>query len=545
MSEQPSEPRPHSHRTSHRPSHRPSRRHVLVAGATTLTAATLGATAFGSPAAAAPTATRGARLARGLRQDPFTLGVASGDPLPDGVVLWTRLASDPLALDGHGGMPGKNVPVAWQVATDERFRDVVASGAQVARPEAAHSVHVELAGLRPGADYFYRFRAGTHVSPTGHTRTAPALGSSPQRFAFAFASCQNYPSGFYNAYANMADDDLDLVAFLGDYIYEGGAQGSLGRGHLPDTEIWSLADYRVRHAQYRSDADLQTAHAAFPWAVVFDDHEVENNWADDRSQEDGEEDADPAVFLQRRARAFQAYYEHMPLRRAQRPNGPDVQMYRRLRFGDLVEMSLLDTRQYRSDQVEDARRDDPSRTILGRRQRDWLESGLAASSARWNILAQQVFFSQRDFADGKETVYSNDAWDNYQVERDAVRDALGSSGAANPVVVTGDVHASYVNDVLADFDDPGSRAVATELVGTSISSGGDGVDQNSGDEVQLEQNPHIRFINRKRGYVRNVVTRGEWTADFRIVDHVTSRGAPASTRATFVVEDGRAGARRA
>ncbi|NIJ10548.1 alkaline phosphatase D [Saccharomonospora amisosensis] len=510
-----------------------SRRRVLAG------TAALGASMLGSMSVFARTSS-----AQSIAQAPFTLGVASGDPWPDGVVLWTRLASDPLAADGRGGMPDRPISVEYQVATDEKFRRIAAAGQSLAQPEAGHSVHIELSGLQPGREYFYRFRAERTISPVGRTKTAPAPGTRLDRFAFAFASCQNYPVGFYNAYAHMAEEDLDLVAFLGDYIYEGDAQGDLGRGHVPNAEIWSLADYRVRHAQYRSDADLQAAHAAFPWAMVFDDHEVENNWASDISQPDNEPDADPEVFRRRRARAFQAYYEHMPMRRAQRPIGPDVHMYRRLTFGDLADIYLLDTRQYRSDQVGDAERHDPSRTILGAEQKAWLFEQTGGPTARWNVLAQQVFFSQRDFVAGSGTNFSNDAWDGYRVERDAVRDHLAASGTSNPVVITGDVHASYVCDVKADFNDPASATVATELVGTSISSGGDGVDQRDSDAVQLSENPHIKFINRRRGYVRNTLTPTEWIADYRIVDHVTKRGAPIRNRATFRISDGHPGAER-
>ncbi|MUL40634.1 alkaline phosphatase [Streptomonospora sp. PA3] len=517
----------------------PTRRRALAAGTATLGAAALGAGTLGaSPAWAEPGAGRGRRIT-----DPFTLGVASGDPLPDGFVLWTRLAPEPLAEDGHGGMPDRRVRVRWQVAADERFRRVVAAGAEFARPEEGHSVHVEVHGLRPGAEYFYRFRVGREFSPVGRTKTAPRPGDRLDRFAFAFASCQNFPSGYYTAHAHMAQEDLDLVCFLGDYIYEGGAQGELGRGHLPAREVFSLADYRVRHAQHKTDEDLQAAHAAFPWAVVFDDHEVENNWADDISEADDEPDQDPEVFLRRRARAFQVYYEHMPLRRAQRPRGAAMQLFRRLTFGDLVDVHLLDTRQYRSDQVGDAGHADPGRTLLGARQREWLLEGLHGPTARWNVLAQQVFFSQRQFLAPPESNFTNDGWDGYRYERDRIRDQL-ASGPSNPVVITGDVHANYLCDVKADFDDPDSATVATELVGTSITSGGDGEDQRPGDLVQLEQNPHIKLINRRRGYVRNQVSRDQWRTDYRIVDYVSRRGAPVRDLATCVIEEGRPGAQQ-
>ncbi len=512
-----------------------SRRRVLTGGAATLGAGVLVAAptrAFAAPVAARPES----RI-----RAPFTLGVASGEPLPDGVVLWTRLAPDP--LDG-GGMPDRPVPVAWQVATDERFRNVVASDAEVARPELGHSVHAEVGGLAPGAEYFFRFRVGSELSPVGRTKTAPAAGAALDRFAYAFTSCQSYPAGFYTALARMAEEDLDLVVQLGDYIYEGGRSPSpIGRSHEGDGEPVTLRDYRNRHAQYRTDTDLQDAHAAFPWAAVLDDHEIDNNWADEVPQ-------DPAVqsreeFLARREAAFQAYYEHMPLRRVSLPRGIDMQLYRRLTFGDLVDVHLLDTRQYRSDQVNQDQRADPTRTILGDEQEAWVRQAVAGPTARWNVLAQQVFFSQRDFLSGPGQSLSTDAWDNYVVERDSLRDHIAAVGTTNPVVLTGDVHANYVCDILADFDDPDSATVATELCGTSISTGGDGQDQAPGDAVQLAENPHIKFINRNRGYVRNVLTPTEWTADFRVVDVISSPGAPARTRATFVIEDGRPGAQPA
>ncbi|WP_160050587.1 alkaline phosphatase [Nocardiopsis sp. FR4] len=507
-----------------------TRRQVLAGGAAALGAVALG-TAW-SPEARAETTTRASRVV-----EPFTLGVASGEPFHSSVVLWTRLAPDPLAEDGLGGMPDRAVEVEWQVSEDEDFARLAASGTVETGPRDAHAVHVEARGLRPGAQYFYRFRADGEISPVGRTRTATPPGQRLDRFAFAFASCQNYTHGHYTAQAHLAQEDLDLVAFLGDYIYEGPEQGTVGRGHLSRVEVRSLAEYRIRHAQYKSDTDLQAAHAAFPWAVVFDDHELENNWADDQS--DGEV-ISPEDFLRRRAQAFKAYYEHMPLRRSQLPTGPDMRLHRRLTFGNLVDMHLLDTRQYR-DKQDQAQRENPDRTLLGAEQKQWLFEGLSSSRARWNVLAQQVFFSQRDFAAGEARRFSDDSWDNYVVERDEVRDRLAR--VRNGVVITGDVHANYVNDVKADFDDPASATVATELVGTSFSSGGDGAEQNPGDAVQLSENPHIRFINRRRGYVRNVVTPTEWTADYRVVDYVSEPGAPIRDRARFVVEDGVAGVR--
>lgn len=502
-------------------------RRTLLGGAVALTGAAVALRAPWVSAAEAPAA----------MPYPFTLGVASGDPTPDGVVLWTRLAPDPLAPDGRGGMGERPVLVGWEVAEDEGFARVVARGSVLARAEDAHAVHVEVAGLRPRADYCYRFRAGSVTSPVGRTRTAPAPGARVEHLALAAASCQCRQDGFYNAWAAMTRDDLDLVVWLGDYIYESPAGSALGRAHLPVTEASSLADYRVRHAQYKTDPDLQAAHAAFPWAVTVDDHDVENNWAGDVSQVDGEPDADPAVFRRRRADAYRAFWEHLPLRRAQRPQGPEMRLHRRLAFGDLADLHLLDTRRARSDQ-DPAHPRDPARTMLGAAQRAWLWDGLARPSARWTVLAQQVFFAPRDLAAGPAVALDEDSWDDCAVERDALRDHLVAARTPNPVILTGDVHAHHAADVLADFTDPGSRPVATELVTSSISSGGDGAPRFAGDAALLAENPHLRVLDRRRGYVRSTISPREWRADFQVVDRVSVRGAAARTAASVVIPDG-------
>jgi len=473
-------------------------------------------------------------------QDPFSLGVASGDPLADGVVLWTRLAPEPLSADG--GMPGRKVPVRYEVARDEGFRDVVRKGNTFATPELAHSVHVEVEGLDPAREYFYRFKTGPEESPVGRTLTAPAADADLAELTFAFVSCQNYPSGYFTPYRHIAEEDLALVVHLGDYIYEGDGQGTIGRGHVPASEIFTLADYRKRYGQYKGDEDLQAAHARHPFVVTSDDHEVDNNYAD----EIPEDDQDPQAFLRRRADAYQAYYEHQPLRLSAKPQGPDMRLYRRLTYGRLAEFNVLDTRQYRSDQVPEEVRFASGRTMTGEQQEDWLFDGLAGSGARWNVLAQQVFFGERDFVAGPGTSYSNDAWDNYVPARRRITDFLADSATANPIVLTGDVHKNYVSNIERDFSEPeSSELVATEFVGTSISTGGDGVDQDASDRVVLAENPNIKFANRKRGYVRCTLDRGQWRSDFRIVDFVTRPGAPIRTRASFVVEDGVAGAQEA
>ncbi|MGH3326282.1 MAG: alkaline phosphatase D family protein [Streptomycetales bacterium] len=497
-------------------------------------------------APAAALAAPSARIA-----DPFTLGVASGDPAPDGVVLWTRLAPDPLADDGRGGMPDLEIPVQWQVATDEGFRNVVRSGRVDARSEHAHSVHVEVSGLRPGRDYFYRFRVRREISPVGRTRTAPGTGARLSSLAFAFASCQRFPSGFYTAYRDMADQELDFVVHLGDYLYEGGDQGGLGRGHLPSREITTLADYRVRHAQYRTDPNLQAAHAAFPWIVTWDDHEVDNNYAG----AEADPDAPPEQFLARRAAAYRAYFEHLPLRRSSVPRGPDALLFRRLTFGDLAEFNVLDTRQFRDDQPDCAGQKvtdgycepalDPARTMLGREQRRWLFGGLGNSGARWNILAQQILFAQKDnkpALDEAEYVGGGDQWDGYKAERDAILGFLAESRVPNPIVLTGDWHRNAVYDLKADFSDPDSATLGVEFVGTSISSGGDQAHPVT--SYEDPDDPHERFLNTNRGYVLCDLTGERWRSRFRIVSTVSAPQAVASTLETFLVEDGRPGARR-
>ncbi|MGH9855867.1 MAG: alkaline phosphatase D family protein, partial [Blastocatellia bacterium] len=266
--------------------------------------------------------------------DPFSLGVASGDPLPDGVVLWTRLAPDPL---NGGGMPPHGATVKWEIATDEQMKKVAQRGSTVASPEFGHSAHVDVRGLQPGRWYWYRFMVGSAVSPIGRTRTAPALNAQLGRLSFAFASCQHYETGYFTAYKHLADERLDLVVHLGDYIYEGAPVANRPRQHN-SPEIISLEDYRNRYALYKSDPNLKLAHAAFPWIVTWDDHEVDNNYASDVP----EDSQTRSAFLERRAHAYQAYYEHMPLRRSSLPRGSELRLYRRLRFGDLAEFSVLD-----------------------------------------------------------------------------------------------------------------------------------------------------------------------------------------------------------
>jgi alkaline phosphatase D len=474
---------------------------------------------------------------------PFTLGVASGDPAPDGVVLWTRLARDPLH---GGGMPRERIEVDWQVAADERMGQVVQQGRATATPDLGHSVHVEVNGLEPGRWYWYRFKTGSHLSVIGRTRTAPDASKPLDKLSFAFASCQHYEQGYYTAYEHMAEEDIDLVVHLGDYIYEGGIGKDRPRRHN-GSEILSLDDYRNRHALYRSDPALQKTHAMFPWIVTWDDHEVDNNYADD-SPEDGMQ---RERFLERRANGYQAYYEHMPLRRSSLPRGSSLQLYRRLAFGDLAEFSVLDTRQYRTNQPcgdgnkpQCAEALSAQQTALGDEQERWFLDGLQRSQKRWNIIAQQILMAKIDRGTN-EPLFSMDQWSGYEVARTRILNFLQERPIANPVVLSGDIHSNWVADLKVDFANPKSATVGSEFVGTSISSGGDGDDAQEEAKGFYSRNPHLHFMNRQRGYVRCEVTPKQWRSDYRVVDYVTKPGSGIKTRASFVVEAGRAGVQKA
>ncbi len=477
--------------------------------------------------------------------NPFSLGISSGDPLPDAVVLWTRLAPEP--LESFGGMDPVAVPVEWQVAEDPAFRRVVRHGTALALPEYVHAVHVDVRGLRPGREYFYRFKAGYHLSPVGRTKTAPDPRAYVSAFSFGAVSCQAWFDGYFTAYRHLAEEDLDLVVHLGDYIYEYSVQTNGGRPDmvLPDkyNRVTTLLnDYRDRYALYKLDPDLQAAHAAFPWIVTWDDHEVVNNYADDDHPS-----MPPADFLVRRANAYRAYWEHMPLRAQLEPVGPDVAMYRRFTFGRLLEFSMLDTRQYRDDQacgdgqrIDCAERLDPARTLLGPEQESWLYDGLSRSRATWNLLGQQIMMAQVDFSLDPGQTFSMDLWDGYKPARDRVVAALTERQVTNPVILSGDFHRAMAAEVRADFDDPESATVATEFVGTSISSGLDGADRDEFAEPFLA-NSHVRFYSAQRGYLRFQVTPELLQSDFRTVPYIRQRGAPVQTRASFVTEEGMPG----
>lgn len=482
---------------------------------------------------------------------PFSLGVASGDPLPDGVVLWTRLAPDPLH---GGGMPQQNVPVQWQIAADENMRQVVRVGTAIATPELAHSVHVDVRGLEPAREYFYQFKVRNEYSPVGRTKTAPARSARVDQLTFAFCTCQKWEDGYYSAYRRMAEEDLDLVFHLGDYIYEYGidSTGGVRNVPLPDQfreETVTLERYRLQHALYKTDPDLQRAHALFPFVVTWDDHEVDNDYTGAISQ-----DKDPIKqFLHRRAAAYQAFYEHLPLRRFSLPQGPDMRLYRRLTFGDLAEFSVLDTRQYRSDQPcgdgetpRCAAALNPLKTMTGTEQERWLLDGLDRSQARWNVLAQQVLMAELDHKIGPGEIFWNDSWDGYPLARNRILSHIATRKIANPVVITGDWHSTFVNDLKLNFKNPKSPTVAAEFVTPSLTSNGDASVYGPYYGPKIPENPHIKFFDGdRRGYFRVNLNRERWQTDLRIVTTVSRPDAPVYTLASFVVENGRPGVQRA
>ena len=508
-------------------------------------------------ASAALSALAGLRLVPGARAlagtgPLFPLGVASGDPRANSVVLWTRLARDPLMPDG--GMGPAAVAVDWEIAADEQFGQVLQSGRELAQADNAHTVHVTPNGLRPDSWYWYRFHAEGETSRVGRARTMPAGGTRPSQLRFALVSCQDYGNGYYAAYHDIAQQDLDFVVHVGDYIYEYGA-GSGAVRQPAGGETQTLADYRARYALYRLDPQLQDAHALFPFVVTWDDHEVQDNYTGPIS----EYGISSEVFAARRADAYRAYYEHMPLRRSARPTERGMRLYRHFDFGSLARILMLDGRQYRTDQpchppafgiVASCPEDSAAAgTFLGARQEHYVRHTLRRSPATWNVLAQQVMMMRGDLAAafGSTTpIFNMDAWDGYQAQRTRLLDYFATRRPSNPIVLTGDIHSAWAADLKQNFLDPTSATVAVEFVCTSITS-----DFPAGFVPLIEANlgpnsanPHIKFFEgRQHGYVRCTVTPGLWRSDYRAVDSILDPFAPASTLASWVVEDGVPGTR--
>jgi alkaline phosphatase D len=511
-----------------------------------------GASASALLAALTPAASRQVWANPVFSAYPFRLGVASGDPLPDGVVIWTRVAPDPL---NGGGMPNRAVPVSWEIARDERFNAVARRGETLARPELGHSVHVEVDGLEPGRPYWYRFRVGGEVSSTGRTKTAP--DGLPAVVRFANVGCQRYEDGYLTAFQHLAKEDLDFVFHYGDYIYEyrGKNDGVPRLREANGDEIYTIVDYRNRYALYKLERELQAAHAAHPFLSSYDDHEIDNNWAGATSEEDGSETFPAAVppeyFALRKQMGLNAWYENMPVRKAALPRGPEITAYRRLRYGTLAQIHVLDTRQYRDDQpcgdgVKSACPGvaNPQAQILGTEQERWLFDGLARSDATWNVLAQQVPVMRRDLtpAGVNEEHISMDKWDAYPAARDRLFRHVEQAQVKGLVVLTGDVHNAWVADLKADFLNPSSATLGTEFISSSMATTGDGFEINDVRQNQVDRNPHVKYFNNRRGYNVHEATRDRMTVRVRAVDYVTRRDAPLVTKASFAVEAGKPGA---
>jgi alkaline phosphatase D len=491
------------------------------------------------------------------RAYPFSLGVASGSPLPDSVILWTRILFDPL---NAASTPALALQVRWEVAHDRAFSRIAATGKATAAPELAHSVHVDVRGLEPDRWYWFRFMQGDAVSPVGRTRTAPAAGSMPAMLKVAVASCQHWEFGSYAAHRHIAAANPDLVLFLGDYIYEWGPYHLAHPSNaLRVNESFTLAEYRARYAQYKSDPDLQASHLAAPWIVTWDDHEVANDYSPER-----DELLTPG-FVARRAAAYQAFYEHMPLRVVAPRQGRfgEMRIYQRYDWGQLARLHVLDDRQYRalhacprpgrggSNSVTPgackALRD-PTRSMLGSAQESWLESGLSSSKARWNIIAQQTPMAQSTqipLVRGRGGRFWTDGWDGYPQARKRLFGALQASQAANPLILSGDVHTFYATDLRPDFNRPVAKhnpVIATEFCSTSVTSGSR---PQARTLEYVAMNPHVKYgRSDKRGFMLMEMTPQTTTTVFAGLDDVRDARSGLARLATFQVAAGRPGARR-
>lgn len=496
-------------------------------------------------------------------ESPFKHGVASGDPLQDRVILWTRVT--PLSLDDG------DIPVTVLVADDADFQSNVQSYPASAIRARDWTVKVDFSGLAAGKRYYYRFEALGQTSPVGRTQTA---ADDPTQIRFAVVSCSNFPNGYFNAYRFIAErDDLDMVLHLGDYLYEyGGGEGD--RTHEPPREILTLEDYRVRHAQYKGDADLAAAHAAHPWITVWDDHESTNNSRRDSAENHTE--GDEGVWAIRKAWAQQAYDEWMPIRLPE-PGNPD-RIWRRFQFGSLLDLWMLDTRLYdRDDEAGFLSPEifDPSRRLIGPEQQQWLFEGLRTTNATWKMLGQQVMFGPLKATplpdiglplgalgelpipllgggEGVSDAYVNpDQWDGYQAERKAVLEHLRRYEIDNTVVLTGDIHSSWVMDLPRDPDNfldynplTGDGSLGVEFVATSVTSSGFDIVPGLTQLPQLVNairlvNPHMQYIEgTRRGYLLMDVTAERTTGEYWYVSTIAEPGGSEERAASYSVEAG-------
>ena len=481
--------------------------------------------------------------AEGIESDPFLLGVASGDPHSTSVILWTRLGTDLVEPTGFGGLGEVDHTVLWEIARDKDFTKIVREGVEPAAAEFGHSVHVDAQDLGPDTWYWYRFRIGDYSSPVGKTRTTPRDDAPVDELRFAFASCQLRTAGHWTAYPHLVADEPDLVFFLGDYIYE--YPGGAGDLAIPlETEPATLADYRVLYAAYQRDAGLQAAHAVAPWVVTWDDHEVENNYADGIA----EKTEDQAAFEARRAAGYQAFWEAHPIRIDPPADDGSLEVYRWFRYGTLAEFFVLDGRQYRTDQVcgdqlgtnakDCPELTDPAHTMLGTEQEQWLAEGLKSADATWAVLAQQTVVKSLVLGD---VVLNVDQWDGYPAARSRLLDSIYQAGLPNVIVLTGDIHAGGAADLRLPDASIEGEIVAHEIVGPGISSPGLGAIANGIDPSAFGL-AYANFAD--NGYVRCTVTPEKWTSEFVVVDTIQTETSPASVDATVEVVAGTPGITR-
>ncbi|MEQ8484562.1 MAG: alkaline phosphatase D family protein [Pseudomonadales bacterium] len=498
----------------------------------------------GAAGCAAPAGT--ARVAAAADTGVFRHGVASGDPLGDRVIVWTRVTT----------ADATPVPVRWEMAADPQFRRIVNQGVVTALPERDHTVKVDAVGLAPGRSYYYRFNAAGEASPVGRTRTLPERTVS--RLRIAVASCSNLPFGYFNAYARIAARaDLDLVLHLGDYLYEYapkayGDGAEFGRSHQPPREIVTLADYRQRHAQYKSDPDLQEAHRQHPWICVWDDHESANNaWRD--GAENHHPDRGQGDWAARKTAAVRAYHEWLPIREQPGADGPFI--YRSFRLGDLADLIMLDTRLHgRSRQIPDraaaAAMADPGHTLLGADQHAWLAERLRGSvrhGSAWRLIGQQLMFAQLIGEDG--LLLNTDQWDGYPASRQAVLDQLATERIDDTVILTGDIHTAWAMDVTPDpmssrYDRASGRgSLAVEMVTTSVTSpgiGGEPEQLRAREAMLVRDRPHIRHVNlREKGYLLLDVDAERAQGEWWFVDTIRERSAGERLGAAFATARGR------
>ncbi|MBA2934920.1 alkaline phosphatase D family protein [Sphingomonas sp. CGMCC 1.13654] len=490
-----------------------------------------------------------ARAQLSFSEFPFQLGVAAGDMTPDGFILWTRLAQKP--LEPNGGMPMKPVAVDWQVATDEGFKQIVAKGTEQAWPELAHSLHIDVTGMKPATRYFYRFICEGLPSYVGSVTTLPAPGATVDKVRFAAVGCQHLEHGWYTAYRDAARQNPDFMFHYGDYIYEYHDPWPRDREGLPITPVrrysrptpMSLEDYRVRYADTKLDGDLQAAHAVCGWYCTYDDHEVENNWASIYDQENDP----PEMFVYRRRAALQAWYEHMPVRCKPTADGI-VDFHRRVDYGSLARFHYPNTRLYRSDQPcgdnfkpDCAARHAPGQDMLNAAQWSWLEEGFRSSRNSWNIVPQQVMLAIPDRREpgGSQPIYNMDSWGGYPAAQQHLLEIFAKAPGGNVLVVTGDEHRNYANDLILR-----DKIVASEFVSTSITSNGDRPDDDNSANI-LANNSFVKWINDQRGYVMTEVTREGCVGDYRTVETVEKRDAPVATAAKWAVASGKPGLVRA